>query len=219
MLNHQIIPVTPFAQNCTLFWCSETKKAAVVDPGGDVTKIKAAISKHDVCLDKILITHAHIDHAGATNALAKFYNVAIEGPHQEDLFWINSIEQQKQLFGEAFAYAERFESSRFLKQGDTVSFGNIILEVYFCPGHTPGHVVFYHRQSKIAQVGDVIFNGSIGRTDFPRGNHAELINSIRNTLFPLGDDVRFIPGHGPMSTFGEERQHNPHVSDKAIGVL
>jgi glyoxylase-like metal-dependent hydrolase (beta-lactamase superfamily II) len=191
----------------------------IIDPGGDIDKIKAAINKQNVCLDKILITHAHIDHAGATKALAQFYNVAIEGPHHDDLFWIDNFDQQKQLFGKAFAYAECFESSRFLKQGDTVSFGKITLEVYFCPGHTPGHVVFYHRQSKLAQVGDVIFSGSIGRTDFPRGDHAVLINSIRNNLFPLGDDVRFIPGHGPMSTFGEERQHNPHVSDKAIGVL
>lgn len=218
MLEHEIIPVTPFAQNCTLFWCSETNQAAVVDPGGDIEKIKAAIAKHGLSLEKILITHAHIDHAGATNALANFFDVVIEGPHKEDLFWIDRIEDQKQLFGSAFSYAEKFTSNRFLAQHDTVTFGNITLEVYFCPGHTPGHIVFFHRESKLAQVGDVLFSGSIGRTDFPRGDHATLIHSIRENLFSLGDDVRFIPGHGPMSTFGQERRSNPHVSDAAVGV-
>lgn len=218
MLNHEIIPVTPFEQNCTLFWCTETKQAAVVDPGGDIEKIKAAIDKHGLTLEKILITHAHLDHAGATNALATDYDVAIEGPHKEDQFWIDAIEQQKKMFGAAFSYAEKFTPNRFLAQNDTVSFGNIIFEVYFCPGHTPGHIVFFHRESKLAQVGDVLFSGSIGRTDFPRGDHATLINSIRKNLFPLGDDVRFIPGHGPMSTFGQERRSNSHVSDAAVGV-
>lgn len=216
MLQHQIIPVTPFQQNCTLFWCDETKQAAVVDPGGDIEKVVAAIDKHQLTLAKVLLTHAHIDHAGATDALAKHYNVEIEGPHKEDQFWIDRIEDQKQRFG--FAHAESFSPDRFLNQGDTVSFGNITLEVYFCPGHTPGHVVFFDRESKLAQVGDVLFQGSIGRTDFPRGDHATLINSIRNNLFPLGDDVRFIPGHGPMSTFGQERRSNPFVSDSAVGA-
>lgn len=218
MLKHEIIPVTLFEQNCTLFWCSETKQAAVVDPGGDIEKIKAGISKHGLTLEKILITHAHIDHAGATNALASHFDVLIEGPHKEDQFWIDGIEDQKRRFGASFAYATKFTPNRFLEQGDTVSFGNIMMDVYFCPGHTPGHVVFFHRESKIAQVGDVLFSGSIGRTDFPRGDHATLINSIRNNLFHLGDDVRFIPGHGPMSTFGQERRNNPHVSDASVGL-
>ena len=218
MLKHEIIPVTPFEQNCTLFWCSDTKMAAVVDPGGDIEKIKAGIVKHGLTLEKVLITHAHIDHAGATHALATHFDVKIEGPHKEDQFWIDGIEDQKQRFGGAFAYAKKFTPNRFLEQGDTVSFGNIIMEVYFCPGHTPGHVVFFHRESKLAQVGDVLFSGSIGRTDFPRGDHATLINSIRNNLFNLGDDVQFIPGHGPMSTFGQERRSNPHVSDAALGL-
>ena len=217
MLKHEIIPVTVFEQNCTLFWCSETKQAAVVDPGGDIEKIKAGISKHGLTLEKILITHAHIDHAGATDALASYFDVLIEGPHKEDQLWIDGIEDQKQRFGGSFSYATTFTPNRFLDQGDTVSFGNIVMEVYFCPGHTPGHVVFFHRESKLAQVGDVLFSGSIGRTDFPRGDHATLINSIRNNLFHLGDDVRFIPGHGPMSTFGQERRNNPHVSDAAVG--
>lgn len=218
-LNFEIIPVTPFEQNCTLFWCNETKEAAVVDPGGDIEKIIAAIEAKQLTLVKVLLTHAHLDHAGATDALAKHYKVNIEGPHQEDQFWIDMIEQQKQMFGSAFSYAKSFKSDRFLGQGDTVSFGNIKLEVYFCPGHTPGHVVFFHRASKLAQVGDVLFSGSIGRTDFPRGDHATLIHSIRQNLFPLGDDVRFIPGHGPMSTFGQERRNNQHVSDAAVGNM
>ena len=215
-LHYEIIPVTPFQQNCTLFWCDETKQAAVTDPGGDIDKIIAAISKNGLTLAKVLLTHAHIDHAGATNSLAKHYQVEIEGPHKEDQFWIDLIEEQKQRFG--FAEAEKFFPDRFLNQGDNVTFGNITLEVYFCPGHTPGHVVFFHRDSKLAQVGDVLFQGSIGRTDFPRGDHATLIHSIRNTLFSLGDDVRFIPGHGPMSTFGQERRSNPFVSDAAVGA-
>lgn len=216
-LNHHIIPVTPFEQNCTLFWCDDTKQAAVVDPGGDIEKIIAAIEDKKLTLEKILITHAHIDHAGATHDLATHFSVPIEGPHREDQFWIDLIEEQKQRFGGAFAYAKKFKPTRFLQQGDSVTFGNITLEVYFCPGHTPGHVIFFHRDSKLAQVGDVLFCGSIGRTDFPRGDHATLINSIRHNLFTLGDDVRFIPGHGPMGTLGQERQTNPHVSDAAVG--
>ncbi len=189
----------------------------MVDPGGNIEQIKAAIVKFGLTLAKILITHAHIDHAGATHDLSQFYQVDIEGPHKEDQFWIDGIEAQKQRFGGAFSYAKKFQPSRYLEQGDTVSFGNIILEVYFCPGHTPGHVVFFHPESKLAQVGDVLFSGSIGRTDFPRGDHATLIHSIRDNLFHLGDDVRFIPGHGPMSTFGQERISNPFVSDAAVG--
>ena len=211
MLQYQIIPVTPFQQNCTLFWCDETKKAAVVDPGGDIELVIAAIEKHQLTLEKVLLTHAHIDHAGATNALSTHYNVPIEGPHKEDKFWIDLIPQQKERFG--FAHAEYFETDRWLDQGDKVTFGNITMDVYFCPGHTPGHVVFFHPESKLAQVGDVLFRGSIGRTDFPRGDHATLISSIKNNLFPLGNDVQFIPGHGPMSTFGEERRSNPFVGD------
>lgn len=211
MLKYQIIPVTPFQQNCTLFWCDETKQAAIVDPGGDVEKLISAVKTNKLQLVKILLTHAHIDHAGGTKALAEYFQVPIEGPHKADQFWIDLIPEQKTRFG--FADAEAFTPNRWLVQGDSVSFGNIVLEVYFCPGHTPGHVVFFHRESKLAQVGDVLFKGSIGRTDFPRGDHATLINSIRENLFPLGNDVRFIPGHGPMSTFGEERVSNPFVGD------
>ena len=211
MLNFQIIPVTPFQQNCTLFWCDETMQAAVVDPGGDVELLIKAIDEKKLTLSKVLLTHAHIDHAGATQALSSHYHAKIEGPSKEDQFWIDLIPEQKDRFG--FTQAETFTPDRWLNQNDTVSFGNITFEVYFCPGHTPGHVIFFHRESKLAQVGDVLFKGSIGRTDFPRGDHATLIHSIRDNLFPLGNDVRFIPGHGPMSTFGEERRSNPFVGD------
>lgn len=211
MLQYQIIPVTPFQQNCTLFWCDKTNQAVVVDPGGDIDLIIQAIKQKELTLCKVLLTHAHIDHAGATHALSTYFNVTIEGPHKEDQFWIDLIPEQKERFG--FTDAEYFTPDRWLNQGDKVNFGDIEMEVYFCPGHTPGHVVFFHRESKLAQVGDVLFKGSIGRTDFPKGDHATLISSIRKNLFPLGNDVRFIPGHGPMSTFGEERKNNPFVSD------
>ncbi|WP_274054959.1 MBL fold metallo-hydrolase [Thalassomonas haliotis] len=210
-MQYQIIPVTPFQQNCTIFWCDETMQAAVVDPGGDIDKLIAFIGEKKLTLAKVLLTHAHIDHAGATQAMVDHFGVKIEGPHSEDQFWIDLIPEQKQRFG--FTHAEAFQTDRWLEQGDKVHFGNIELEVYFCPGHTPGHVVFFHRPTKLAQVGDVLFRGSVGRTDFPRGDSATLIKSIKENLFPLGDDVRFIPGHGPMGTFGEERIHNPYVGE------
>lgn len=209
MLQFQIIPVTPFQQNCTLFWCDKTKEAVVIDPGGDTSLIIEAITKQELNVTKVLLTHAHIDHAGATQRIANHYQADIEGPHKEDQFWIDLIPEQKERFG--FAEADNFIPNRWLDQGDKVNFGHIELEVLFCPGHTPGHVVFFHRESKLAQVGDVLFKGSIGRTDFPRGDHATLIRSIKENLFLLGDDVRFIPGHGPMSTLGEEKQSNPFV--------
>lgn len=215
MLQFKIIPVTPFEQNCTLFWCDETMEAAVVDPGGDIDKITAQIDKAGVTLTKVLLTHAHIDHAGATHEVATKYKVDIEGPHKEDQFWIDLIPEQKDRFG--FSHAEFFTPTRWLDQGDTVTVGKESLDVLFCPGHTPGHVIFFHRGTKVAQVGDVIFAGSIGRTDFPRGDYDTLIDSIRNNLFLLGDDVRFIPGHGPMSTFGQERKTNAFVGDKKFG--
>lgn len=211
MLQYKIIPVTPYQQNCTLFWCDKTMQGAVIDPGGDIDKILAQISANNVNIAKILLTHAHLDHAGATKAISEHFSVEIEGPHKEDQFWIDLIPTQKQMMN--FNHGDSFTPNRWLDQGDTVHFGEIELEVYFCPGHTPGHVVFFHRESQLAQVGDVLFNGSIGRTDFPRGDHATLIRSIRDNLFTLGNDVRFIPGHGPMSTFGEERRSNPHVGD------
>ena len=208
-----IVPVTPFQQNCTLLWCERTGKGAVVDPGGDVPRILAAVEKHGVEVEKVLLTHGHIDHAGGTAELARRLGVPVEGPQAEERFWIDALPQQSVMFG--LPHAEAFVPDRWLDDGDRVSVGEAELEVLHCPGHTPGHVVFFDRIARLAVVGDVLFAGSIGRTDFPRGDFATLVASIRQRLWPLGDDVRFIPGHGPMSTFGEERRNNPFVGDDA----
>ncbi len=215
MLRYQIIPVTPYQQNCTLLWCDQTLEAAVVDPGGDIELILAAVARQGVNLKQILLTHGHLDHVGGTAALAKRLQLPIIGPHKDDMFWIGVLDKQSQMMG--FAPVENFVPERFLDQGDQVQIGKESLAVLFCPGHTPGHVVFYSPSAQLAQVGDVLFRGSIGRTDFPRGNFNQLVDSIRNKLFPLGDEVKFIPGHGPMSTFGEERRSNPFVADSRYG--
>jgi glyoxylase-like metal-dependent hydrolase (beta-lactamase superfamily II) len=211
MLEFAIIPVTPFQQNCSLLWSTVTMHGAVVDPGGDLERILASAEQHGVTVDKILLTHGHIDHAGGTAALARRLSVPIEGPQEEERFWIDALDQQSRMFG--FPHVENFEPDRWLKDGDTVDVGGETLEVYHTPGHTPGHVIFYHPGARLAVVGDVLFAGSIGRTDFPRGDHATLIRAIREKLWPLGRDVRFIPGHGPMSTLGRERDSNPYVAD------
>lgn len=210
-LSVAVVPVTAFAQNCTIVMCNNTKQAAVIDPGGDVSRIKQQLDKMGATATKILLTHAHIDHAGGTAELAKALDLTIEGPHQGDLFWIQGLAQQSAMFG--FPAVESFTPDRWLNDHDEVEVGEVTFQVIHTPGHTPGHVVFFNPQEKLAFVGDVLFNGSIGRTDFPQGNHAELISSIREKLFPLGDDVEFYCGHGPNSTFGQERQHNPFVSD------
>ncbi len=205
-----VTPVTPFAQNSSLLCCEHTGQAAVVDPGGDLDRIVAAAEDAGVTIVKILVTHGHVDHAGQVADLAESLKVSIEGPHRDDKFWIDSLPEQGQIFG---ADAGRtFEPDRWLDQGDTVRFGEIELEVRHCPGHTPGHVIFFDPPSRLAIVGDVLFQGSIGRTDFPRGDHRLLVRSIREQLWPLGDDVRFIPGHGPTSTFGTERRTNPFLA-------
>jgi glyoxylase-like metal-dependent hydrolase (beta-lactamase superfamily II) len=207
-----VTPVTPFQQNCSLVWCERTLRGAIIDPGGDLDTLGQLVEENGLNLEKILLTHAHIDHAGAADQLAQEFNIPIEGPHVADQFWIDSLPEQSQRFG--FPPARAFTPSRWLAQGDEVTFGDDRMEVYHCPGHTPGHVVFFHRAAKLAFVGDVLFRGSIGRTDFPRGDHATLIRSITERLWPLGNDVSFVPGHGPMSTFGEERQSNPFVADR-----
>lgn len=210
-MKFHIIPVTSYQQNCTLLMCEVTHKAALVDPGGDVDVILEYLEKYNVELEKIFLTHGHLDHVGATAEISKLFSVPIEGPHHDDQFWIEAIPSQCQIFG--FPPCDSFKPDCWLKQGDKVEFGEQKLDVIHCPGHTPGHVVFYHKQNQLALVGDVIFKGSIGRTDFPRGNFHTLIDSIKNNLWPLGNETQFIPGHGPMSTFGEERRTNPFVHD------
>lgn len=210
-----LIPVTPFQQNSSLLVCEATQRAAVVDPGGDLDRIEAEIARQGVQLEKVLLTHGHLDHCAGARALADKFGVPIEGPQEDERFWLEQLPQQSVRFG--FGHAQAFEPDRWLVNGDTVRFGNEEMEVYHCPGHTPGHVVFFSREHRLALVGDVLFAGSIGRTDFPRGNHADLVRSIREKLWPLGDDVTFVPGHGPVSTFGEERRTNPYVADSMPG--
>jgi len=214
-MQYKIIPVTPFQQNCSLIWCEVTREAALIDPGGEVDRLLEAVDAHGVTLSKLLLTHGHLDHVGGTAELSSMLSLPIEGPHPDDEFWIKGLEQQAKMMG--FSPVPVFEPSRWLDEGDTVSVGEIILQVRHCPGHTPGHVIFFHDGSDTAFVGDVLFKGSIGRTDFPRGNHPQLIDSIRTKLWPLGDEITFVPGHGPRSTFGEERQHNPFVADERFG--
>jgi glyoxylase-like metal-dependent hydrolase (beta-lactamase superfamily II) len=209
-----MVPVTAFEQNCTLLWCTKTMRGAFVDPGGDLAKLEAARAQHGVTIEKILITHGHLDHCGQAGVLAKQLGVPIEGPHEEDRFWIAKLGDDSRNFG---IPGEVFEPDRWLVDGDTVTVGELVFAVRHTPGHTPGHVVFHHAPSRLAIVGDVLFRGSIGRTDFPRGNHQDLLDAITGRLWPMGDDTVFVPGHGPTSTFGAERQTNPFVADSVLG--
>ncbi|AMK16925.1 MULTISPECIES: MBL fold metallo-hydrolase [Sphingobium] len=213
-LKAALIPVTPLQQNCTLLWCTATNRGAFVDPGGDLPRLKAAAEQHGVTIEKILVTHGHIDHCGEAGVLAKELGVPIEGPHEADRFWISQLEEDGRKYG---IQGQLFEPDRWLTDGDKVHVGDLELDVYHCPGHTPGHVVFHHAPSKLAIVGDVLFQGSIGRTDFPMGNHQQLIDAITGKLWPLGGDTAFVPGHGPMSNFAHERRSNPFVGDAVLG--
>jgi len=209
-----IVPVTPFQQNCSILVDEATNRAAVVDPGGDLDRVLQALERTGATLEKILLTHGHLDHCAGAAELRRRTGVPIEGPQREDAFWIEQLPRAAAGYG--FPPAEAFAPDRWLEDGDTVTVGGATLEVRHCPGHTPGHVIFYSEPARLAVVGDVLFAGSIGRTDFPRGDHAALIRSITGKLWPCGDDVTFIPGHGPVSTFGEERESNPFVSDEAL---
>ena len=209
MLRYLTIPVTAFAQNCSLVWDDQTRQAAVIDPGGDLDRLLAEVEQRGLELEQIWLTHAHIDHAGATGELARRLELPIVGPHRGDQFWIDALPQQSAMFG--FPPAQAFTPTRWLDDGDTVQLGSHVLQVRHCPGHTPGHVVFHSPELQRAFVGDELFAGSIGRTDFPQGNHAQLIESITQRLWPMGDETVFIPGHGPESSFGRERRSNPYV--------
>lgn len=214
MLRYHTIPVTPFQQNCSLLRCDASPAGAVIDPGGDIRQILAIAAEQGIRIDRILLTHGHVDHAGGTAELAARLGVPIEGPHAADRFLLDVLPEQGRRFGGLDAQA--FTPSRWLAQGDTVAVGDELLEVLHTPGHTPGHVAFFHRRDRIAFVGDVLFAGSIGRTDLPRSDFAALLESITGRLWPLGDDVTFVPGHGPTSTFGEERRSNPFVGDAVL---
>ncbi|HKB55936.1 MAG TPA: MBL fold metallo-hydrolase [Ramlibacter sp.] len=211
MLKYTTIPVTPFQQNCSIVWDTETRQAAIIDPGGDLETLLAQVQRLGLKLEQIWLTHAHIDHAGATAELAQRLGLPVIGPHPADQFWIDAIAQQGLMFG--FADARAFTPTRWLHDGDTVELAGHVLNVRHCPGHTPGHVVYHSPEIKRAFVGDVLFAGSVGRSDLPQGNHQQLIGSITQRLWPMGDDTVFIPGHGPESTFGRERRTNPFVAD------
>lgn len=208
-MNYQTIPVTAFAQNCSLIWCPVTLQAAIVDPGGDAEKIKAQVVAQGVTVTQILLTHGHLDHVGAAAELAAFYAAPVVGPHKADEFWLQGLPTQSQMFG--FPECAPLTPDRWLEEGEVVQVGDVSLEILLCPGHTPGHIVFYDRASRLLISGDVIFNGGVGRTDFPQGSHADLIAAIKNKLLPLGDNVTFLPGHGPSSTLGKERISNPFL--------
>lgn len=213
-LRAAVLPVTPFKQNCSLLWCTKTRRAALIDPGGELPRLEAALRAHGVDLEKVLLTHGHLDHAGAAATAARKWGVPIEGPHRDDLFLLERLAEDCRRHGWE---GEVCVPDRWLVDGDEVSVGDVTLAVRHCPGHTPGHIVFFHPEMKVAFVGDVLFAGAVGRSDLPRGNHAQLVKSITERLWPLGDDMRFVPGHGQMSTFGWERKTNPYVSDLALG--
>ena len=210
-----IIPVTPLQQNCTLLWCTKTMRGAFTDPGGDLPRLKAAAQHAGVTIEKIFLTHGHIDHCGSAGIFAEELGVEIEGPHEADIFWIEKLEEDGGKYG---IPGKPFVPARWLKDGDTVTVGELTFNVRHCPGHTPGHVVFHHPESSLAIVGDVLFKGSIGRWDFPMGNHQQLIESITQRLWPMGGETAFVPGHGPMSTFAHERATNPLVGDRVLAA-
>jgi len=214
-LQIRIIPVTPLQQNCSLIWNDETKNAALVDPGGDAGRLIEALAHFGLTLKRMWLTHGHLDHAGAAAELRERTGVAIEGPHRDDQFWLDRIEDDAKRYG--IADLRNVTPDRYFEDGEELEFEGVRFGVSHTPGHTPGHVVIHNAALKIAFVGDVLFAGSIGRTDFPRGDHATLINSITSKLWPLGDDTTFVPGHGPTSTFGRERQSNPFVADRLTG--
>jgi glyoxylase-like metal-dependent hydrolase (beta-lactamase superfamily II) len=212
----QIVPVTPFQQNCSIIRAANGD-AVVIDPGGEVDRLLAAAEAMEASVKKIWLTHGHLDHASGAMELKRRTGAIIEGAHEEEIFWLSQIAEQSKRFG-AGGEGENVVPDRWLDDGDQVEIGGVTFDVYFTPGHTPGHVIFHQKDAALAFVGDVLFKGSIGRTDFPRGDHGTLIRSITEKLWPLGDETRFVSGHGPMSTFGDERRSNPFVGDAALNA-
>lgn len=209
-MKYHVVPVTAYQQNCSLIWCEATNKAALVDPGGDIDLLLAKVEQSNVKLEKILLTHAHLDHVGGAKSIADQLDIPIIGPHEADTFWFEMLPKQAEMFG--FDPLQAFLPDQWLEAGMSVKVGDEILSVFHCPGHTPGHIVFVNETARMAFVGDVLFKGSIGRTDFPGGDYDTLINSVKDTLLPLGDDIVFVPGHGPISSFGSERMTNPFLT-------
>ncbi|MEQ9247516.1 MAG: MBL fold metallo-hydrolase [Nitratireductor sp.] len=205
-----VIPVTPFQQNCTILFDEDIKNGVVVDPGGEVDRIRAAIDDNGISVESIWLTHGHIDHAGGAMDLKEALGVPLIGPHEDDRELLANLENQARMFG-LDQSVRNVTPDRYLREGETVSFGEHEFEVLHCPGHAPGHVVFFNRKARFAHVGDVLFNGSVGRTDLPGGDHEALIRSIREKLLPLGDDIGFLCGHGPGGRFGDERRSNPFL--------
>ncbi len=213
MLQVKIVPVTAFAPNCSIVWDSETKDAILIDAGGDAAKLRQEVEALGLKVKALWLTHGHLDHAGAVGELARIWSIPVIGPHKEDQFWLDMIQEVSQRYG--FPIPELVHVNQWLEGGEVLTLGEHQFDVRFAPGHTPGHVMFYNQQHALLWTGDVLFKGSIGRTDFPKGNHQQLLDSIQRECFSLPDDTQFISGHGPMSSIGYEKQFNPFVAGKA----
>ena len=213
MLQVKIVPVTAFAQNCSIVWDSETKDAILIDAGGDAAKLRQEVEALGLKVKALWLTHGHLDHAGAVGELARIWGIPVIGPHIEDQFWLDMIQEVSKRYG--FPIPELVHVNQWLEGGEVLTLGEHQFDVRFAPGHTPGHVMFYNQQHALLWTGDVLFKGSIGRTDFPKGNHQQLLDSIQRECFSLPDDTQFISGHGPMSSIGYEKQFNPFVAGKA----